>query len=94
MPPPARAHTTATTASQQRQVRLARARHSLDNTGISIDSSELPSELIADYSVDEVLRLREVADTARREAEVEQLYNEDEEGDLDAEDADLGKRNP
>lgn len=95
MPPPPRAHNTAAGSHQARQVRLARARHSLDNTGISIDSSELPSELIADYSIDEVVRLRNVAEVGRREAGNDRFVDEDDdEDDADVdpeEDAELGK---
>jgi hypothetical protein len=92
MPLPTRSHTTAAASQQARQVRLARARHSLDNTGISLDSSELPSELIADYSIDEVLRLRNVADVGRRQQAEEAQVDEEDDDELAEEDeVDLGK---
>ena len=95
MPPPSRAHTTAAASQQARQNRNARARHSLDNTGFSIDSSELPSGLIVDYSIDEVVRPGNIADLRRgQQAESIHLDDEDEDdgdGDIDPEDVDPGK---
>jgi len=98
MPPPSRAHTTATGSYQVRQNRNARARHSLDNTGFSIDSSELPSGLIVDYSIDDVLRPGNIAGLGRsQQTENIHLDDDDEEADGDAdvdpEEVDLGKAN-
>ncbi|KAK6007152.1 hypothetical protein QM012_006160 [Aureobasidium pullulans] len=93
MPPPSRAHTTAAASHQTRQNRNARARHSLDNTGFSIDSSELPSGLIVDYSIDDIVRPGNIADLRRgQQAESVHLDDEDEDdrtADIDAEEGDL-----
>lgn len=95
MPPPSRAHTTAAGSHQARQNRNARARHSLDNTGFSIDSSELPSGLIVDYSIDDVVRPGNIADLRRgQQAESIHLDDEDEDdgdADIDPEEVDPGK---
>jgi hypothetical protein len=96
MPPPSRAHTTATGSYQVRQNRNARARHSLDNTGFSIDSSELPSGLIVDYSIDDVVRPGNIADLGHgHQSENIHLDDEDddEDADRDPEEIDLGKAN-
>ncbi|KAG9992084.1 galactose-binding like protein, partial [Aureobasidium melanogenum] len=85
MPPPSRAHTTAAGSQQTRPNRNARARHSLDNTGFSIDSSELPSGLIVDYSIDDVVRPGNIAEF-RRGQQTENLHLDDEDeddGDVD-----------
>lgn len=98
MPPPSRAHTTATGSYQVRQNRNARARHSLDNTGFSIDSSELPSGLIVDYSIDDVLRPGNIAELGRSQ-QTENIHLDDDEeeadgdADVDPEEVDLGKAN-
>lgn len=98
MPPPSRAHTTATGSYQVRQNRNARARHSLDNTGFSIDSSELPSGLIVDYSIDDVVRPGNIAELGLG-PQGENIHLDDEEeeddedADIDAEEVDLGKAN-
>jgi hypothetical protein len=97
MPPPSRAHTTATGSYQVRQNRNARARHSLDNTGFSIDSSELPSGLIVDYSIDDVVRPGNIADLGHGH-QSENIHLDDEEEDdgdaeIDPEEIDLGKAN-
>ncbi|CAD0038352.1 unnamed protein product [Aureobasidium pullulans] len=86
MPPPSRAHTTAAGSYQARQNRSARARHSLDDTGFSIDSSELPSGLIVDYSIDDVVRPSNIAEL-RRGQQIENVHLDDE--DEDDEDADI-----
>ena len=93
MPPPSRAHTTAAGTQQTRQNRNARARHSLDNTGFSIDSSELPSGLIVDYSIDDVVRPGNIAEL-RRGQQTDHLDDEDEDDgdvDIDPEEVDPGK---
>lgn len=93
MPPPSRAHITAAGAQQTRQNRNARARHSLDNTGFSIDSSELPSGLIVDYSIDDVVRPGNIAEL-RRAQQTDHLDDEDEDDgdvDIDPEEVDPGK---
>lgn len=93
MPPPSRAHITAAGAQQTRQNRNARARHSLDNTGFSIDSSELPSGLIVDYSIDDVVRPGNIAEL-RRGQQTDHLDDEDEDDgdvDIDPEEVDPGK---
>ena len=97
MPPPSRAHTTATGSYQVRQNRNARARHSLDNTGFSIDSSELPSGLIVDYSIDDVVRPGNIAELGR-DQQTENIHLDDDEeddgeADIDPEEVDLGKAN-
>lgn len=97
MPPPSRAHTTATGSYQVRQNRNARARHSLDNTGFSIDSSELPSGLIVDYSIDDVVRPGNIAELGRGQ-QTENIHLDDDEeddgdADIDPEEVDLGKAN-
>ena len=97
MPPPSRAHTTATGSYQVRQNRNARARHSLDNTGFSIDSSELPSGLIVDYSIDDVLRPGNIAELGSSQ-QTENIHLDDDEeadgdADVDPEEVDLGKAN-
>ncbi|CAD0040152.1 unnamed protein product [Aureobasidium pullulans] len=86
MPPPSRAHNTAAGSYQARQNRSARARHSLDDTGFSIDSSELPSGLIVDYSIDDVVRPSNIAEL-RRGQQIENVHLDDE--DEDDEDADI-----
>jgi hypothetical protein len=97
MPAPSRAHTTAAGSYQVRQNRNARARHSLDNTGFSIDSSELPSGLIIDYSIDDVVRPGNITDLDHgHQAENIHLDDEnedDEDADIDPEEVDLGKAN-
>jgi hypothetical protein len=103
MPPPSRAHTTATGSYQVRQNRNARARHSLDNTGFSIDSSDLPSGLIVDYSIDDIVRPGNIAELGLGpqgenihlddEEEEEEEDDDDEDADIDAEEVDLGKAN-
>jgi hypothetical protein len=99
MPPPSRAHTTASGSYQVRQNRNARARHSLDNTGFSIDSSELPSGLIVDYSIDDVVRPGNIAELGLGpQAENIHLDDDEEEdddgdADIDPEEVDLGKAN-
>lgn len=95
MPPPSRAHTTAADSHEARQNRNARARHSLDNTGFSIDSSELPTGLIVDYSIDDVVRPANIANLRRgQHAESIHLDDEDEDdgdADIDPEEVDPGK---
>jgi hypothetical protein len=97
MPPPSRAHTTATGSYQVRQNRNARARHSLDNTGFSIDSSELPSGLIVDYSIDDVIRPGNIAELGLgpqgENIHLDDNEEDDEDADIDAEEVDLGKAN-
>ena len=97
MPPPSRAHTTATGSYQVRQNRNARARHSLDDTGFSIDSSELPSGLIVDYSIDDVVRPGNIAELGRGQQTENVHLDDDEEedgdADIDPEEVDLGKAN-
>lgn len=97
MPPPSRAHTTAAGSYQVRQNRNARARHSLDNTGFSIDSSELPSGLIVDYSIDDVIRPGNIAELGRGQ-QTENIHLDDDEedngdADVEPEEVDLGKAN-
>lgn len=98
MPPPSRAHTTATGSYQVHQNRNARARHSLDNTGFSIDSSELPSGLIVDYSIDDVVRPGNIAELGRGQQQTENIHldgdeEDDGDADIDPEDVDPGKAN-
>ena len=97
MPPPSRAHTTATGSYQVRQNRNARARHSLDNTGFSIDSSEIPSGLIVDYSIDDVVRPGNIAELGRGQQTENVHLDDDEEddgdADIDPEEVDPGKAN-
>lgn len=95
MPPPSRAHTTAAGSYQARQNRSARARHSLDDTGFSIDSSELPSGLIVDYSIDDVVRPSNIAELGRGQ-QIENVHLDDEDEDdedADIEEGELGKAN-
>jgi hypothetical protein len=87
MSPPSRAHTTATGSYQVRQNRNARARHSLDNTGFSID-----------YSIDDVVRPGNIAELGRGQ-QTENIHLDDDEeeddgdADIDPEEVDLGKAN-